>query len=134
MRHLLISLCLVLGLATQTAAQSEDPITSVIGQQIEAFQADDFAGAFAFASPSIKQMFGSADNFGVMVRRGYPMVHRPADVTFLDQIDRDGATYQTVQILDQNGTSHLLEYMMIPGPDGWRINGVRFLRAPAVGT
>jgi hypothetical protein len=133
MRRLLISICLVAGLAMQATAESEDPIASVIGQQIEAFQADDFAGAFAFASPSIRQMFGSADNFGVMVRRGYPMVHRPAEVEFLDQIDRDGATYQTVRILDQNGTSHLLEYMMILGPDGWRINGVRFLRAPAIG-
>lgn len=133
MRALILSFVLFLGIGTGGNAQTSDPIASVIEQQIEAFQADDFASAFTFASPSIRQMFGTADNFGVMVRRGYPMVHRPADLEFLDQIDRDGATYQNVRILDQNGTSHFLEYMMIPGPEGWRINGVRFLRAPSLG-
>ena len=133
MRAITLSLLFTIGLALSVAAQNGDPISSVIGKQIEAFQADDYEGAFAFASPSIKRMFGSAQNFGTMVQRGYPMVHRPADVEFLDQIDRDGATYQTVRIQDQNGVDHHLEYMMISGPDGWQINGVRFLRPPNVG-
>ncbi len=133
MAHLarLIVLCMVVAFGAQ--AQTKDPVTGVIQSQIDAFLADDFATAFTYASPNIKSIFGSSERFGQMVRQGFPMVHRPAQVDFLDKVERGGRTFQTVQILDQRGDRHTLEYEMIPTETGWQINGVRFLRAPDLG-
>ncbi len=133
MRRLVLAVLIAIGLTAPLNAQNADPITGVIQDQIEAFKQDDFATAFSFASPSIKQMFGSADRFGMMVRQGYPMVWRPADVQYLDQSTEGGRVFQNVLITDAQGVPHLLEYQMIQTPEGWQINGVRFLQAPAVG-
>uniref|UniRef100_UPI00403F8DA0 DUF4864 domain-containing protein n=1 Tax=Microcoleus sp. OTE_8_concoct_300 TaxID=2964710 RepID=UPI00403F8DA0 len=42
-------------------------IRSVVEKQLQAFQKDDAAGAFAFASPGIQQQFRTAENFMHMV-------------------------------------------------------------------
>jgi hypothetical protein len=121
-------------LAGPGAAQSpSDQIEGVIGAQIEAFRTDDFETAFSFASPSIRSMFGNPDRFGVMVKQGYPMVWRPDEVTYLDRRESGGRQLQQVMIRDGAGRLHRLEYQMIEGPDGWRINGVRILDMPQVG-
>ena len=134
MRAILISLILSATLALPLKAQEADPaIPDVIQSQIDAFLADDFATAFTFASPTIKGIFGTPDRFGLMVREGYPMVWRPGDVRFLDQEAKGGAVHQKVLIRDRDGVPHLLDYQMIPTPEGWQINGVRLLQAPPVG-
>ena len=60
MRHLALAFMLfftsVLPLRADSAA-----ITATINQQIEAFQADDFERAFEFASPTIQQIFRTAE-------------------------------------------------------------------------
>lgn len=132
-RHVLMA-GLVLALSGPVPAQTTDElIRDVIANQIEAFRADDFDTAFTFASPAIQGMFGTADRFGQMVRQGYPMVWRPADVRFGGLTARAGALYQSVLITDTKGTIHLLEYEMISTPDGWEINGVRLLKPGALG-
>lgn len=112
---------------------SEPAIEGTIQSQIEAFQADDFEGAFTFASPNIQTLFRSPDNFGSMVRNGYPMVWRPDELRFLELREIAGSLWQKVLIRDGAGTVHILDYQMIETPDGWRINGVQLLRAPDVG-
>ena len=42
---------------------------AVIERQLEAFQRDDWEGAFEFAAPGIQSRFGDAERFGEMVRR-----------------------------------------------------------------
>jgi hypothetical protein len=111
----------------------EEPIQNTIQSQIEAFQADDFAQAFSFASPNIKGIFGTADNFGTMVKNGYPMVYRPADVEMLELRDVGGNLWQRVRITDQAGQGHYLDYMMIETPEGWQINAVQLSPAPDIG-
>lgn len=128
MRRLLLALSLSAGLASGAFAQSAE-IEANIAAQIQAFRADDFATAFTFASPSIQRLFRNADNFGAMVRNGYPMVWRPADVRFLELREVDGALWQKVMITDGNGRVHLLDYQMIPLTEGWKINGVQLLGA-----
>lgn len=115
------------------AMAEEGPIRQTIQNQLDAFSQDDFATAFTYASPSIKSMFGTAENFGLMVRQGYPMVHRPADVQMLDLHEEGGRLWQRVMITDQNGQRHVLDYQMIETADGWQINGVRILPSPGVG-
>ena len=61
---MLFSACLALPVAAQEA-----PIQKTIQSQIDAFLADDFARAFTFASPNIKGIFGTPENFGAMVKK-----------------------------------------------------------------
>ena len=110
----------------------EPGIEATIGAQIEAFKVDDFAEAFTYASPNIQGMFGSHERFGQMVQNGYPMVWRPGEVHFLELRDIAGNLWQRVQIFDQSGGRHVLDYQMIQTPDGWRINGVQLLPVPGV--
>jgi hypothetical protein len=109
--------------------KANDDVKSVISSQIDAFLQDDFVTAFDFASPFIRNFFRTPENFGQMVRNGYPMVWRPSDVEFLSTDQRDGALIQNVMIRDANGALFLLEYEMIETESGWLINGVRVQEA-----
>jgi len=126
MRRLLLAVSLSAGLASGVFAQS-DEIEANIRAQIQAFKADDFATAFTFASPNIQRLFQTPENFGVMVKRGYPMVWRPADVRFLELREVAGALWQKVMITDGAGRVHILDYQMVPLDNGWKINGVQLL-------
>lgn len=134
MRRLFFGLVAAIALAGGVTAQDapETGIKDVISSQLEAFRQDDFARAFSFASPSIQGMFGSPENFGGMVQNGYPMVWRPGRVDFLDLRQIEGSLWQKVQIVDQNGQVHLLDYQMVEGRDGWRIGGVQMLDLPGM--
>ncbi|NJM83315.1 MAG: DUF4864 domain-containing protein [Tabrizicola sp.] len=118
---------------TLPAAAQEEPIRKTIEDQIDALQADDFARAFTFASPNIKSIFGTPENFGAMVTQGYPMVHRPSSVRMLELREVAGNLWQRVMITDLEGRVHMLDYQMIETPEGWQINAVQLLRAPDVG-
>lgn len=126
MRRFLLTILLSVGLATSAHAQNAE-IEANIAAQIQAFKADDFATAFTFASPNIQRLFGDPDNFGAMVRNGYPMVWRPADVRFLELREVAGNLWQKVMVTDANGRVHLLDYQMIQQDGGWKINGVQLL-------
>ena len=67
-----------------------------------------------------------------MVRNGYPMVWRPAEVRYLELREIAGDLWQMVQVTDAEGNVHLLDYQMIAGRDGWKINAVQLLQAPGV--
>jgi len=110
------------------AAKADDAAQQVIRDQISAFQQDDFDTAFTYASPMIKRIFGNSQNFGQMVRNGYPMVWRPAEVEFLEAEPEGEALRQDVLIRDAEGVYYELEYEMIRLDDGWKINGVQVRR------
>ncbi|NOD31594.1 DUF4864 domain-containing protein [Ruegeria atlantica] len=126
MRRFLLAVSLSVGLGSGAFAQNAE-IEANISAQIQAFKANDFATAFTFASPSIQRLFQTPDNFGQMVRNGYPMVWRPADIRFLELREVAGALWQKVMITDANGRVHILDYQMIPLEGGWKINGVQLL-------
>lgn len=132
MRHLILSTVFALAMSAPLAA-NETAIQSTISEQISAFQVDDFESAFRFASPSIKTMFGSPENFGTMVRQGYPMVWRPAKIEYLGLRSMNGQMIQHVLITDQSGALHTLAYVMEQTSAGWQINGVQLLKEPQVG-
>ncbi len=132
MRRSLLALSMMLGLLSPAAAQ-EAPIQNTIQSQLNAFMVDDFATAFTFASPTIKGMFGTAENFGTMVTQGYPMVHRPSAVKMLELREVAGNLWQRVMITDVAGRTQMLDYMMIETPEGWQINAVQLLSSPDIG-
>ena len=133
MRKILLAIGLIFGLAFTASAQNAE-VEATIDSQIEAFLANDFNRAFAFASPNIQQIFRTPENFGLMVRQGYPMVWRPAEVRYLELREINGALWQKVQITDAEGRIHLLDYQMIELGSEWKINGVQLLRQPEVNT
>jgi hypothetical protein len=125
----LIAAALLWAVPFGPAAADPAAIRGAIDGQIEAFRADDFATAFDYASPNIRRMFRDPGNFGRMVRGGYPMVWRPERLDYLAPRETaPGRWDQDVLIEDGAGTLHALRYHMIETSEGWRINGVTFLR------
>lgn len=100
-------------------------IRRTISRQIEAFRADDWPRAFSFASPGIRGVFGTPENFGRMVRQGYPMVWRPQAFVFGDLEPRGERLRQTVILTDAEGRTHVADYFMVRSEGAWRIDGVR---------
>lgn len=130
----ILALCLALVVPAGAAlAQDNAAIEDVIGSQLQAFNDRDVDEAWQYASPMIKGMFGTPQNFGMMVERGYPMVWTNSDARFMDLREINGRLYQRVMIRDANGALHVLEYQMIEAENGWQINGVSILPAPDVG-
>ena len=144
-RAIALSILLALGLAAVVAAVAPRPafaqellapnpeIEAVIGGQFDAFRSGDVTGAWAFASPNIQGIFGNPGNFGRMVEQGFPMVWNPGAVSFVDLQTLGGLIVQRVEVIDGQGNLHYLGYAMVQTADGWRINGVQILRAPALG-
>lgn len=133
MKFLLTAIFIAIAPLASAQTSGETGIETTIQSQIDAFLADDFATAFTFASPNIKRLFGNSRNFGAMVKRGYPMVHRPSKVEFLELRRQGPLLFQKVMLKDANGIPHFMEYNMIETENGWQIDGVELLRAPPVG-
>ena len=126
MRILLAFVVFIL-FSTPIFAGPKEDVQATISLQLEAFLKDDFDTAFTFASPSIRSMFQSPQNFGQMVQRGYPMVWRPQKFNFLEHRKDRGGRAQDIKIIDQSGTAHYLRYFLIDTTKGWKIKGVQFL-------
>ena len=112
--------------AQATAVDEADArsIRSVIEAQIAAFLADDAPRAFSYAAPEIRTQMGTPERFVEMVRTSYPVVYRPASVTFLEAAVVDGEVFQAVQLVDANGGLWLALYSVQRQPDKrWRISG-----------
>jgi len=130
--NILKVLTVFLLLSVPVKAQQQD-VQAVISDQIDAFLKDDFVTAYTFAAPSIQRMFGNSEQFGSMVRNGYPMIHRPSSYRFTEINQAAGVFYQDVLIEDQMGRFFIAEYAMVELESGWKIQSVRVYRRPAVG-
>jgi len=133
--RLILVLCSLLLLAAP--ARAEDAVSvadraqirAVIEQQIQAFAKDDATAAFAFASPAIRQQFGTPDIFMEMVRSGYAAVYRPRSLSFGETRLVEGVTVQQVDVIGPDGVGAHAFYLMEREADGsWRINGVTMTR------
>lgn len=130
--RLMASLCLCLGvvLFAPGAGATEDPqsgdraaVRLVIESQLAAFSADDADRAFSFAAPSIQKSFVTARNFMDMVRIAYPVVYRPAGVSFQIPIIRNQQAWQTVLMRDAAGMDWTAHYTLTRYAKGvWKID------------
>ncbi len=132
-KALLVAAALSFAPAPPAVADPAADSRAVIERQLDAFQRDDWAEAFAFASPSIQRQFQNPERFSEMVRGGYPMVWRPADVAFLDAERRGAALIQRLRLTDAAGIAYIARYQMVEIDGAWRIAGVFIERAPDVG-
>lgn len=131
----LLAFLLALALAWPAAAQElsdsdRAAIRDVISQQLEAFRRDDGNAAFSFASPDVQRLFGTAQTFMDMVRKGYRPVYRPRVFDFGNIVEVNGQPTQRVHVVGPDGRRVNALYPMTRLPDGsWRIDGC-FLQAP----
>jgi len=117
------------GGAARAGGDERAAIVSVIENQLDAFQRDDARAAFDYASPGIRAMFESPENFLAMVAESYAPVYRPRSVRFLDLVDEAGQRVQRVLFTGPDGTPVIALYTMRRMKDGsWRIAGCVLLR------
>jgi hypothetical protein len=108
--------------APEVTAAEAKAVRAVIEAQLAAFAADDAEKACSHAAPNIRAMFGTADRFLTMVRQGYPVVYRPASVTFLKPERIEDKLIQRVQMTDAAGESWMVVYELERQADkSWRI-------------
>lgn len=137
---LLVALCASLWTVPAVAADRLLPaerraIEQTIRKQLDAFGRDDADVAFGFATPDIRRMFGSSDNFLEMVRDHYEPVYRAGGVQFgrLELVDRQWV--QTVRIVDQEGRVWRALFTMKRQPDkSWKVGGCQLVQTRALST
>ena len=102
---------------------------AVIEAQLDAFAKDDAARAFSLATPGIREIFGSPENFIDMVRRSYAVVYRPSSVAFEQPLVIESQVVQPVRMTDAEGRAWVAIYPMQRQADGnWRTNGCQLAR------
>jgi hypothetical protein len=116
-------------ISTMLAADEQTDIQNTISNQLKAFAVDDFSEAFTHASPGIKDIFGSVENFSTMVKKGYPMVWRYDNFQFLKLEETLQGYSQTVRITDKKNELFLLKYFMTNISGIWKISGVSIIEA-----
>ena len=105
-------------------APSARAVQLIVRAQLDAFAADDAKRAYSYAAANIQQMFGTADNFMEMVRTTYPVVYRPASVTFLTPKPQGKVVVQPVHMADGQGATWIAVYRLAQQKDkSWRIAG-----------
>lgn len=99
-------------------------IRSAIERQLQAFQQDNAARAFSFATPGIQRQFITPENFLHMVKTAYKAVYRPRSVIFEEFMTIKGIPAQPILVLDADGVPMMAVYLMEKQPDEtWKING-----------
>lgn len=130
--------CIVLAgllapLATAAAVLPEAEaraVRAVVQAQLDALAADDAERAFSYASAPLQAQFGTASQFMAMVLGGYPMVVRPAAISFFQPETDDSPTArassvrQVVQLRDREGRLWKAVYILERSAgEEWRIGG-----------
>ena len=138
MRRALIATALVLALAPALAGAQTVPaadaraVRAVIEAQLEAFRRDDAPRAFSYATPGVRDSFGTPEKFMAMVREQYAVVYGPRSVSFEEPVIVGEDLVQPVRMTDGYGHAWMAIYPMAKQPDGsWRINGCHLARLPA---
>jgi hypothetical protein len=116
--------------AAQALGDGGTAIRAVIAAQLERFAADDWAGAFRYASPAIQDAFGTPERFARMVRDGYPMVWRPLRASPGPLEPGARGPVQTMFFKGPEGGIWIADYEMTLIGGEWRIAGVAVRPAP----
>ena len=135
MRHALL-IAAFIAVAPFGAAQAQAPeAQAVIDSQIKAFRQGAHEQAFSYATPALRRMFGSTDNFTAMVKRGYMPIYGAQTWRFGRNKAQGSQLLQEVMLTGPKGRSWVALYTMVQGPDGeWRIGGVRIVPGTDVST
>lgn len=101
-----------------------EKIRRVITLQLRAFERDEAAIAFSYATADTRKYFGSPRQFMEMVRGGYPPLIKHNSRKFLEAAIVDGLTIQPVKFVTADGDIVIALYTMEHQADSnWRIGG-----------
>ena len=134
---LLVAHCVLLPGPSQSAVPDPAPgaaptlrerdwaaIKALISEQLAALKAGDGAKAFSYASPGIRQQFGSGGAFLEMVRTSYGALLAARYSEFLDGAVIDGSVVQPLRLVGPDNTVLVALYTMERQPGGgWKIAG-----------
>jgi ketosteroid isomerase-like protein len=120
---------LLSGAADAQSAQPADEAKTLISRQLEAFDRDDAASAYALVTPGLKMTFTDPDSFMKLVRDHYAPVYRRRAVNFGDaKIDGDTMAI-TATLVDSENQVWTALYTLERQADGqWLINSCHLLR------
>ena len=128
-----LALAMWLACATALAAPPGQPtlpaaewtaIRKVIGDQLAALKAGDGLRAMTYASPGIREQFGTPENFMRMVRDGYGALLTARSTVFLEGAVIEDAIVQPLRLVLPDDTVLVALYQMQKQRDGqWRIGG-----------
>jgi ketosteroid isomerase-like protein len=115
--------------AADLSGADKQAFKSVIGGQLEAFQADDGTKAYSYAAPVVTKIFPNVATFMAMVKRGYDPVFRNSTHIFgALETDGLGRPAQHVLITAADGKRYEAVYFMEKQADGsWKIAGVQLV-------
>lgn len=111
------------GTPTPSSAAVKEKLHAVIRQQLEAFRRNDYAAAYVFAAPAIKEQF-PVEAFERMVRTGYPIIAQSTDATFGLTLDDGEKAVVTVRVVAADGNASF-HYLLERSGEDWRIAGVQ---------
>ncbi|MEO0544351.1 MAG: DUF4864 domain-containing protein [Pseudomonadota bacterium] len=122
-----------LNLIPTKAVADENAARAIISQQLESFLAGDFENAYSYASPNIKRLFPTLNQFMSMVQSGYLPVLRPGNYAFgRVETAPDGRVLQEVTIRAPDGSDWTALYYMQQQEDGsWKVDGVSLRKGAA---
>ena len=124
-----VTMTLLIGTASAddlTAASSR----AIVERQFDAFERDDGRAAYAFAAPTIKDMFSDADHFMAMVRDHYAPVYRHRSAEFgAFKEEGDEASLEATLVDDDNVVwTALYSFRRVSNGD-WLISGCVLAKA-----
>jgi hypothetical protein len=117
---------------TSPAAAADDVAAAqgVIRAQEQAFARDDAIAAYAYAAPTIHELFPRADIFMTMVQSQYAPVYRHKVFEFGESRAEGNVIAQRVHIIDANGEAWEALYTLEQRADGsFEITGCTLLKA-----
>jgi hypothetical protein len=113
------------GRADDAALPDAATLQAIISGQIAAFQHDDAATAYGYASPDIQGVFTTPETFMAMVKNSYGAIYRPRSVAFGTLEMSDQGPVQNVYVTGMDGEAFIARYTFVKLPDGsWKINSV----------
>ena len=105
---------------------------ALIQRQLEAFQHNDAAGAFALASPGLKETYANPKNFMDSVRSGNTPFFNRRMTEYQDFVAAGDDATQTLVLVDDDSTVWTVVYKLARQPDGsWLIDGVVLAKSGA---
>jgi len=108
-----------------TLAKSDrEKIQRIITLQLRAFERNDEAIAFSYATADTRKVFGTPRQFMEMVRSGYAPLLKHSSREFLEAANVNGLTIQPVKFFTTDGDIVVALYTMERQADNeWRIGG-----------
>ena len=106
---------------------------AVIQRQLDAFQRNDAAAAFALASPGLKETYTDPRRFMESVRSGNTPFFKRRMIEYHDFVAAGDDAAQSVVVVDDDSSVWTVVYKLARQPNGsWLIDGVILVKSDAL--